>query len=58
MSPIDIAVLIVAVLTMAIFIRSMFKKKKGGCHGCGGCEGCPYNNCSNCEKEKENGKEK
>lgn len=48
---IDILVIILAVILTAVFIYTMFKRRKGGCSGCSGCSGC--NGCPNSLKKDD-----
>ena len=46
MNLIDMAVIALTALILVIFIKTFFKRKKGG--GCCGCNGC----CDGCDKKE------
>ena len=52
MSPIDIVILVLAVLAVGtlIYKKARVWKHGGGCNGCDGCQGCNKHgaDCANC----------
>lgn len=62
MSPIDIVILVLAVLAVGtlIYKKARVWKHGGGCNGCDGCQGCNKHgaDCANCayRETKRDGK--
>lgn len=58
MSPIDIVILVLAVLAVGtlIYKKARMWKHGGGCNGCDGCQGCnKYGaDCANCAYRETN----
>ena len=58
MSPIDIVILVLAVLTVGtlIYKKARVCKHGGGCNGCDGCQGCNKHgaDCANCAYRETN----
>lgn len=62
MSPIDIVILVLAVLAVGtlIYKKARVWKHGGGCNGCDGCQGCNKHgaDCANCAYRETNRDEK
>ena len=62
MSPIDIVILVLAVLAVGtlIYKKARVWKHGGGCNGCDGCHGCNKHgaDCANCAYRETNRDEK
>lgn len=58
MSPIDIVILVLAVLAVGtlIYKKTRVWKRGGGCNGCDGCQGCNKHgaDCANCAYRETN----
>ncbi len=58
MSPIDIVILVLAVLAVGtlIYKKARVWKHGGGCNGCDGCQGCNKHgaDCANCAYRETN----
>ena len=58
MSPIDIVILVLAVLAVGtlIYKKARVRKHGGGCNGCDGCQGCNKHgaDCANCAYRETN----
>lgn len=58
MSPIDIVILVLAVLAVGtlIYKKARVWKRGGGCNGCDGCQGCNMHgaDCANCAYRETN----
>lgn len=58
MSPIDIVILVLAVLAVGtlIYKKARVWKHGGGCNGCDGCHGCNKHgaDCANCAYRETN----
>lgn len=58
MSPIDIVILVLAVLAVGtlIYKKARVWKRGGGCNGCDGCQGCNKHgaDCANCAYRETN----